>query len=501
MHNYDQEILQSFRDNAELESAVLSNNAMIYGVLARIIMKQSTYYRAILLKESQKIADQLLMQTLTIFRRQVKHHKTAIRIHKGRVYAGKNRTELSDLLLNLYSQVFQSSEWNTANKNAREFERTLINGRGFSKLDKLKSFVLNTLHESGCKNPEDKEELFNESLLIFWKKLVDGKIGIYFAGSENKPENAHVYNRDLYQQSKLSTFLTGIAKNLFLNKTRTVDFRAIKYDIADFPEDDEGLLPPEETDSQVVVLFHYYRHYVEPRKLRTAISLLQYDCNLEDREVRQLIGINNARIHSSRQRAHFAEWYGQNLSQAARIADASQDYFAKREDQKARINEKILTIDRFERQRVNHIDLNIYREEFRSHPEFNRFHRVFKQAYYLASTGKPSGFSGLPDESDLRTAMEIFKASIFSLSGYQAMLFLLFYGAEEPDETIVSLFRELHLELAGMEPDSAVMEILVDQLNAHLPADPAELADDIYASNTSLFARLSAEKIFTNLAN
>jgi hypothetical protein len=248
-------------------------------------------------------------------------------------------------------------------------------------------------------------------------------------------------------------------------------------------------------------MFLYYRNYVEPRKLRTVISLLQYDCNLEDREVRQLIGINNARIHSSRQRSHFMDWYEQNLNNAPAIFDASHDYFLRRENKRSRLNEKIRTIDQFDRNKINHVDLEKFREEFRSNPEFRQHYRIFKHVYYLVSTGKQSGLSGLPDEKSLRAMMDAYKEVMFGLPNYQSVLFLLFYGADEPDETIIGLLKGLHPELAELEQDSDPLKRLLDQLEEHQPANNQDLTNEEYASNCSLFAGLSVKDNFINMVN
>jgi hypothetical protein len=501
MKSYYQEILNTCHDDEGIKKAILSNNALIYNNLSKIIMSNSAQYRNVSIKEGNKAADQLLLDVLIIFRRQVKYDKTGIICYKDKLIVTKNKSELVDYLVNLFLLISEISPFNPYHDISALFEADLVKGRGFLKLYELRAGVFSTLHETGCKNQEDKEDIFNESLVIFWKKMLDGETGIYFTGKTDKMDNCHVYNRKFYQNSKLGTFLSGIAKNIYLNRTRTAEFRAVKSDVAELPESQDLDHVMGETENQVEIMFLYYRNFVESRKLRTAISLLQYDCNLEDKEVRQLMGINNARIHSSRQRAHFSEWYEQNLKKVSGIFDASHDYFSGREDKRSRLNEKIRTIDQFERNSTNHVDLNTFREEFRSNPEFNRFHRVFKNAYYLASTGKPSGLTGLPDEKSLRAMMDSYKEAIFSLPNYQAILFLLFYGAEEPDETIISLLKGLHPELAGMEQDSEALQRLISQLNDHLPADPSALTDDVYTSNSNLFTHLSTEKNFINLVN
>ncbi|MCU0363713.1 MAG: hypothetical protein MUE32_10175, partial [Bacteroidales bacterium] len=351
----------------------------------------------------------------------------------------------------------------------------LLIREGFEKLLEMKAKVFNTLHDIGCKVKEDKEDIFNESLIIFWNKLTNREIGIYFSGNTDKLDNCRVFNRKYYQNSRLSTYLTGIAKNLFLNKTRTIDFRLMKDDVTEIEDKPDDFSSFGGDDNQVEIMFLYYRHYIEPRKLRTAISLLQYDCNLEDKEVRMLLGINNARIHSSRQRARFSEWYDENLENFSEILDQASDYFSGRAAKRERLNEKIRTIDLFQRKRINHIDLNIFREEFRTRDEFQRYHKLFRLVYYFTEKGKASGLSGLQDEKLLRGMMDTYKDVVFSLPNYQAILLLLFYGAEETEDKIITLFKELGPELSELEIDSTGTLSLKDQLDEHKPEDTEQV--------------------------
>lgn len=500
MKTYYQEILNDFHDDEEIKSAVLLNNTLIYKYFSWIIMQNSTEYKGITHKKSNRAADQLLMDTLIIFRRQVKNELIGLLSRKDKIYAG-NIGELAEYLTGLYQLIYEISPLNPFHQASADFEKELKRGRGFSMLNQLNPKIFGTLHEAGCRNAEDKQDILNESLVIFWKKLLEGELGLYFTGNPENPGYCCVYNRKLYRHSKLSTFLSGIARNIFLNMTRTAEFRAEKSEASMVP--DSGWHDPflEENDLQVETMFLYYRNYVEPRKLRTVISLLQYDCNLEDREVRQLIGINNARIHSSRQRSHFMDWYEQNLNNAPAIFDASHDYFLRRENKRTRLNEKIRTIDQFDRNKINHVDLEKFREEFRSNPEFRQHYRIFKHVYYFVSTGKQSGLSGLPDEKSLRAMMDAYKEVIFGLPNYQAVLFLLFYGADEPDETIISLLKGLHPELAELEQDSDPLKQLLDQLGEHHPANNQDLTNEVYASNCSLFAGLSVKDNFINMVN
>jgi len=500
MKTFYQEILNEFHDDEGIKSAVLSNNALIYKYLSWMIMYNSTQYNSVSQKENSRAADQLLMDSLIIFRRQVKHDLAGFICRKGKIYIG-HKGDLADYLVDLFSLVLEISPGNPFYQASENFARDLARGRGFERLERLNGKINSTLHETGCRNPEDKQDILNECLVIFWKKLLEGEIGFYFTGQPDNPEYCSVYNRKFYRHSKLSTYLSGIAKNIFLNMTRTAEYRAMKSDASMIPEKVEVDPLMDQEEGHIETLFIYYRNFIEPRKLRTVISLLQYDCRLEDKEVRHLTGLNNARIHSSRQRAHFMEWYEQNLENAPAIFDTSHDYFLRRENKKSRINEKIRTIDQFERNRINHVDLHKFWEEFRSNPEFDRFHRVFRQAYYLASTGKPSGLSGLPDEKNLRAMMDEYKEVIFSLQNYRAILFLLFYGADEPDETILSLLKGLHPELVETGQDSDQLKNLVSQLEEHQPANAEELADEVYASNNRLFSLLASRGNFLNMLN
>ena len=496
---YYEKICKEYNSGDELMKAIVLNRTVVYYILTQVLVLGNNTYRNVGLKEGADVADQLLSDTLTIFRRQVKNDKVVLRVQGEKVFINKENLELFDYLARLFSLVIETSRYNILHEKSNEFERKLVNGQGFNKVYELKETILGALHNFGCKESDDKEEIFDESLLVFWKKLQQGEVGIYFTANYPKLENCRVFNRKYYQNSKLSTFLSGIAKNIFLNRTRTSEFQVSRNSIVEITDQDEALTGNSESETPALFLFLYYRNMVEERKLRTVISLLQYDCNLEDKEVRQLIGIANTRIHSSRLRSRFFEWYQDNLHQIPELLDAAHDYLAKRELKKENLNAKIRTIDLYRRVSLSYLDLNIFKEEFRTIPEFRQYYRIFKYIYYFISAGKPSALAGLPDEKTMRALLEIYKIGIFGLPKNQALLLLLFYGSDEPVEIIINLLKSLEQELLQLDPDSEFFGD-ADCLDKYtIPGDETTLKNEIYNTNKVLFSYFDAKKTFTNL--
>jgi hypothetical protein len=502
MSAYYKQILKDFKTAENLAEAITANNSKMYYYLSQILILNSPAYRAVETKEGKNPANRVLTNSLILFRRQVKHQKIGFDVHGERIFiTNKSKTELSEYLFNLFLLIIDTGTANPAYPQATELEKKLIDGKGFQKLYELKDSVSNTLYNFGCKIPQDKEDIFNESLLVFWKKLKAGEIGIYFAGNTNKLDNCRVYNREFYQNSKISTFLISIAKYLFLNKTRTSDYEMFKNTIPEVIETGEFIQTDNQKDNPVLLMFLYYRSLVEERKVRTVVSLLQYDCNLEDKEIRQLIGINNARFHSSRLRNHFYEWYDQNLNRIPQLFDLANYYFVQRDKKKEKLNKKIFNIDLFIRNSVNHIDLELYQEEFHSVPEFTQFHRIFKNVFYLTTVGKSSGLAGLPDEELMRGLMKTYKDNLFKLPGYRIIPFLIFYGSDEPDETIITLIKSLYSELRSEAHDPESLKELTETAKDHVPENIPGLTDGIYKTNQSLFELFSNEEAFVNMIN
>ena len=479
--------------------AIVLNKAVVYYFLSQALMLGDSIYKETEQKAGKATANQLLSETLLVFRRQIKHKKLALRISASKVLVNKDNLDLFDYLANLFSLIRETGPVNPYYNKNHEFEQQLVKGPAFRKVYEVKDSILNALHSFGCKEQEDKEEIFDESLLVFWKKLCEGEVGIFFSTNNQKPENCRVFNKLFYQNSKLSTYLSGIAKNIFLNKTRTSEYQISRSNQVEIS--DSVVLNPvqAQADTPALFLFLYYRNMVEDRKLRTIISLLQYDCNLEDREVRQLIGINNSRIHSSRLRAHFSEWYYNNINRVPELVDAAHDYLLQREEKKEMLNKKIRAVDSYIRHSLNYLDLNIFKEEFRAIDEFKKHFRIFKYIFYFASAGKPSSLSGLPDEKTLRSLMEIYKEVLFDLPRHNAILNLLFYGTDEPNDLIISLLNSLSLELESQDSDSVSGAELTKQLKENLPANVTTLKEAIYNTNKTLFNRFSADTNFTQL--
>lgn len=492
-------ICSKYPSGEELMNAIVSNRADVYYSLTELVIFEADTYRSILKREGRSVADRLLVETFLALRRQVSKRKLRLTIQEGTILTSKENSELLPYLDSLYSLIFMTSNVNPRYKDNQEAEQRMVRGSGLQKIMEIKGMIQATLNNCGCKDPEDREEIYDECLLLFWKKLSAGEIGIYLTGSDPKPENCRVYHRRFYQNSKLSTYLTGVAKNLFMNRTRTAVYQISGTDLSSLPEKDELSSPPDHAESSVLLLFMYYRMYVEERKLRTVVSLLQYDCNLDDREVRSLLGINNARIHSSRLRAGFAEWHKQNIHRIPELIDTAGDYLRQCESKKILLNAKILTIDRYRRSMLKFPDLKLFSEEFRSIPEFKQHYHIFRYTFYFAAAGKTSSLTGLPDEKKMKELMENYKRRLEQIACFGILILLLFYGTDEPVSNIILLLEKLSGELLQLEPSSLSDERLRQQLRAHLPDNEEGLADDLYQTNQTLFRLLSREECFAKL--
>jgi hypothetical protein len=498
MNSIYKNILNEFESEAILKNAILTNNKLIYYYLSQLIMQGPDYYSDIGSRYGKTASDRILSDSLIIFRRQVKYEKTGIQYRKKQIIVN-NRIELSGYLTNLFILLVDASPLNPLYQHSHEFEKKLVDGSGFQKIYELKKPVFNTLHECGCVRQDDQEEIFHESLIVFWKKLIGSELGIYLTGNINKLDNFRVYNRRFYQSSKLSTYLTGIAKNLFFNTLKKAGHNVYIDNTAEISDRNYAEQVSYERDNPVVLQFLFYRTFIEPRKLRAIVSILQYDCNLEDKEVRMLIGINNARIHSSRLRSHFYEWHRKISVGDHEFPGIATDYFIRRDRKAETLNKKIKTIDLYQRNLIRTVELSLFREEFREHPEFTKYHRVFKYVLYFTATGKFSALSGVPDEKIMRILMQAYKKELFKLSSYHVLLILLFYGSDEPEETIINLLNSLRLELDEPGPEDEPGNGLLQLLSNNAFLDKEGLTNEIYKSNCDLFSHFSDEKSFINM--
>lgn len=407
MNPYYKRLLEEFSLVNNLENAIINHNDRVYYYLMQLVIMESDVYRNIKKSNGSEIADNILMDSLIVFHRQVKHNKIEIKLHNWQFKVNNRKTELISYLVNLYSLIFETSSFYPAYTKNLKFEMNLKSGQGFEKIYDLKNQVISALHSYGCRDNHDKDEIFHQCLLVFWKKLLQEEIGVFFPGNNQRIELCRVFNRKFYQNSNLKTYLIGIAKNVFsnkikyLNKEKFIQITSEENRIFDSSSYDQG------SDNTIFLIFLYYREYVEKRKLRTLISLLQYDCNLDENEIRFLLGINNARIHSCRLRSHFNEWYHQNQHCITEILDHSNNYFVQRETKKERMNIKIQVIDRYQRKTIFVPDLSAFQSEFRSINEFKNSHLIFKNIYYLTVTGKPSSLTGIPDEKIFKSILSI----------------------------------------------------------------------------------------------
>jgi len=493
------EILKHFGTEAEIMKAVVSNNALLYYPLSKLMISECSTYREVETRIGRNAADRLLAECLIVFRRLVKHQKSDIQLSKQTIRIGKDNLDLSEYLSELMKLIYSTGELSPVYSHALAWERKLINGQGFEKFNELKGMVAYSLHGCGCTDQQDKEDLFNESLLVLWKKLQNGEAGLYFQDESTSLEQCRIYNRRYYQHSKVGTFLTGIARNLFMNLTRNASYNASKTCLFDIQEINDPDYIPEEEDNTLLLMFLYYRVFIEPRKLRTLISLLQYDCNLEDKDVRNLLGINNTRIHSCRLRGHFSDWYRENLRKIPQFLDSSHEYFVKREEKKKRLNEKIRMVDRYEKGENRAIDLLMFSEEFSDLKEFMKYHTLFKLVFYFITIGKPSALAGLPEEKVLREHLEAFRKGLFQIPGICTLLLLLYYGSDEPSGTINPILTSLAKELKELDQKNDTADRLVQQLESAKLNNELTFNDEINAANKSLFKELAWQPIFNTM--
>lgn len=498
MNSVYRKLLDKFGTEKEIMEAILTNHPLIYYLLSRLAVVECESYKQLERRDSRTAADRTLSECLVIFRRQIKFGKADILIKGDSIMVGKNRTGLAEFLNELIQLVFETSPLNPMHEFAADYQHKLIKGQGYQSLYQLKNLVEQTLHTSGCTRQEDKEDIFNESLLVLWKKLQQGEAGIYFTNNMKSIDHCRIYNRTLYQQSKIGTFLAGISRNIFMNLTRNPEYVASRnYSCELDPETLNESAEPD-PDNLVLLMFLFYRACIESRKLRSVISILQYDCNLEDKEVQRVLALNNTRIHSSRLRAHFYEWHSRHMTDIPSFLDASSSYFAQRDEKKEMINRKIRAIHLYERTSHTKMDLEMFREEFGSDTDFSRYYPVFKYMYYFISTGKSSSLAGLADEKSLREMMELFKKDLFSLPSFQTLCLLLFYGSDEPAGIITSLMQSLLTELD--EPAQETSE-LTRHLSEFFSTGTASLSKEIYNANNSLFRTMTEDTPFIKHIN
>ncbi|MFH1118909.1 MAG: hypothetical protein V1775_03745 [Bacteroidota bacterium] len=489
-------ILISFSSSGDLYEAIVTNNASLYYFLVHELISESQEYREMRQQYGNALTDQLLIKTMIVFQQQVKFNKLEFQIGSGRISVNKNPSDLIGYLKSLLRVIVETGQHNRNYKHFIEFETRLINGEGFRKLYDLKQSVMNALNSFGCRDSLDGEELFHEALLIFRKKLIDNEIGLFYTGGDAKIQDWQVFNRKFYQYSRLSTFITGIAKNLFNNKLRTAEFKQAKNKGPDITELNICEMSENESENPVMMMFVYYRSEVEERKLRSVISLLQYDCGFEDNDIRKLLGLNNARIHSSRLRAHFTDWYYLNLKRLPEFIDETEEYFRCRELKKEKLNLKIRNLDWYRRNQISQPDLTIFKEEFRSQQEFNKLFRIFSRVFYLSGIGKPSTLVGQPDEKSTRKSLELLRKKLFELSGIHVILYMLYYGSDETEESIVNLIRSLRNELFDQKNDFIEAYHSLDQMLSSNDENRTVLSDILYQLNNSLFEQLLNEPDF-----
>ena len=479
-------LLTDFPSGGSLHDAVITNNRQFYQLVVRLVMEKCEQYRLFKEKHGAIVAGELLSRLLIVFYRQVKAGKAELSVAKQAIHIQNGKTELLEYIDNLLRLCIESGEYGPFYSQSCQLESQLKDGRSFEKLKPLNNLITGSLKSFGCMQKEEADEIINESLITFWHKLKNQEIGLFFTKNPYRVEECLVFNRTFYQTSKLSTYLTGIARNIFLNRLKT--FRPGIVNFEDYYNGNLDIAENEQPDNQIVFMYQYYRIFIENRKLRAIISLLQYDCNLEDREVRLLLGINNARIHSCRLRANFHDWYKMNLMALPMLYDKAAEYLAQRNAKNQRINKKLRFIDRYKHTgEVQAVDIGLFVEEFRTENEFTQFCLTFSTMYYLATVGKPSQVSGLTDEGTLREQLAKFKEMLFGLPNSASIAYLIYYATGEPAEVMLKVFAELYVEYHDIEKEQQGVSALKNQLSELLAWKDEDLKNQLYKTNQHLF--------------
>ena len=491
-------IVAGFENESRVTDALISNHPLIYRYMVEMMMDHSNAFQDLKDKVGRIPLNKILSDTLIIFRRQVKHQKIELSVFGEKIFLKRSRTGLLEHLEQLLTSIHNINEYERMIKQSGRHGLNLANGRGYEKILKYRSSVFNTLYHIGCKDESDREEIFNECLVVLWQKLTSDQVGLYFTGKEDKLDNCHVYNKRFYQGSRLITFLTGIAKNIFLNRIKSATIH--RAETADLPDESSPDTETDPTENPLFFMFLFFRAFVETRKLRVIISILQYDCGLEDKEVRQMIGINNARIHSCRLRSSFHEWYDQNFNNVHLVYDQASAYLEERKSRVKKLNEKIKYVSLYRKIKIDQqIRLDLFQEEFRTREEFETYHQIFKHLFYLSSAGRSSSLAGLPDEKHLRALMDLYKAGLFALKGPQSLLYLFYYGSEEPENTMITLLEDLHEELSTIDQNQGSVMHLTEQLSTFHLADTTDLTNKLYETNRDLFGHLLTNTGFISM--
>lgn len=486
MHSLYTELLQVYPNADGLYEAILSGNEHVYRLLTGYIIQHSKVYKEIVETKGKSGSRMVVSDTLTILRRQVKAGVARLYLNHGKLFLGKTDLLLHiDRLLLLFRETGPLSE---IKPEMGEAELNLINGYGFRTILRLKPGIMRTLANFGCHSQSEREEIFSESLIILWKKLVNNEIGIIQRNSQNHADRYQVYHKRYFQHSNLNTFLTGIVRFLFMNRCRSRKRRFT--DITDNISEPVNLPDTGSDVEPVAVLYRLYRIFYKPRRLRTLISLLQYDCGLEEGEVCRITGHNNCRIHSYRLRRNFHLWYRTNIGNLHRVTDAAYDYHKKCEAKLRFFNRKIRVLISGKDDPGQDIPMDIFREEFTDNIDFQAYRQEILDILYLVQAGKAGSLKGIPDEAALRRKMSSFRQLLRTLEPHHEVMYLLYYGSDEPPETIVNLLKELAVELAKEDPEERGVFNCGIHLN-NIPSDTEELTNRLRIINTYFFSTLS----------
>lgn len=468
------EILKNYQiNNGDLDRALIFGDPETYYLIVKSLIREK-FFQDLLFNENLNAYD-LLTETLIAFRRQLKSGKATIQFQKQLILVN-NKQEISEYLKRIFTLMAEE-------KADTEFQNKVDENATFIEVYHLKDKVMNTLGTIGLQLKVDPEEVFQESILRLWDKISHNEIRIIKNKLDQPVNDWVVYNRFDYSNSRLSTYLVAIAKNLVYNNYRFQKLR--NSESIEIIENRSAEVETNPDSDPILLCYKYFRVFYEDRKLRSIISILHYDCGLEEKEVCHLLKINNARIHNSRLKSDFNDWYCHFLKNYAKYFLELNHYAREIESKEHKLNQKLMAITQFI-SRKSDVDLNIFKEEFRSQEEFRGMGIVFRNVLYLVSLGKASNISGLPEEPLLREKHASLKSSLFNLEKVEVILYLLFYASMEPEYGIQQLLIALKEEMTGIEND----------LNFRFLLKPSDLKNDMYSVNQRLFGLLDKENLF-----
>lgn len=473
-------LLHDFAGKTELEDAIVRNHPTLYIHLAKGIM-DTEVYTDFKREEGRIAAYRMLTETLIVFRRQIKHSKAEITIQGSLISVNKHH-ELKSYLIELFLLMIRVggiSKYLEIHKKP-DFD--------FRVVYQLKDKVVNTLFSLRLSSEFNADEVFQDTVITLWEKIHQNEIGLFQKADSFHLDNWYAFNRKFFHYSKLSTFLTGIARNIILQGDRYKKTRKSESigELEHSLSDPETIAAPD----PILKMYTYFRVFVEERKLRSVVSILHYDCGLEEKEVCTILGLKNARMHNARLKNNFNTWCASQSSGIPDFFEAGEGYLSECYQKEAMLNAKYRILNSSDYHLpVGSVELSAFSEEFRSTHEFLDSYLILKNILYLLSKGKPSNLAGLPNEEPLRKSLSILKSGILTLEMRDAILYLFFYSSCEPPSVIKMLMNTLKAELS--ESDKS---FLPDRF-----PEVTQVKNDLYTINHLLFKLLNQNRFFTQM--